>query len=58
MNNHADAKSVANAIQLKHILTEPITGDYNPELVKRYPELKAIVRAPTDREVLVRVRRP
>ena len=55
MNNHADAKSVVNAIQLKHVLKEPITRDYNPELMKRYPELKAIVPART-REVLVPVR--
>jgi uncharacterized protein YecE (DUF72 family) len=56
MNNHADAKSVANAIELKHLLKEPITGDYNPALIKRYPELKAIVPAPAKRDSLVPVR--
>ena len=43
MNNHADAKSVANAIELKHFLGEPVPEDLNPEMLKRYPELKAIV---------------
>jgi hypothetical protein len=56
MNNPADAKSVANAIELEHLLKEAITGDYNPELLKRYPELKAIVPAPAKRELLVPVR--
>jgi uncharacterized protein YecE (DUF72 family) len=46
MNNHADAKSVANAIELKHLLKEPVGEDYNPELLKRYPQLEAIVPAP------------
>jgi hypothetical protein len=54
----ADAKSVANAIELKHLLKERITGDYNPELIKRYPELKAIVPAPAKRDLLVPVRTP
>jgi hypothetical protein len=43
MNNHADAKSVANALELKQLLKEPIAGDYNPALIKRYPELNGIV---------------
>jgi hypothetical protein len=44
MNNHADAKSVANAIELKHFLGEHVPEDLNPDMLKRYPELKAIVR--------------
>jgi uncharacterized protein YecE (DUF72 family) len=59
MNNHADAKSVANAMELKHLLKEPIVGDFNPELLKRYPALKDIVPATTTttRQVLVPVRK-
>lgn len=44
MNNHADAKSAANAIQLKHLLGEPVPEDLHPEMLKRYPALKAIAR--------------
>jgi uncharacterized protein YecE (DUF72 family) len=43
MNNHADAKSVANAIELKHLLKEPIPTDLNPEMLRLYPELKRIL---------------
>ena len=34
---------LANAIELKHILKEPLPEDLNPEMLRRYPELKAIV---------------
>jgi uncharacterized protein YecE (DUF72 family) len=57
MNNHADAKSVANAIELKHFLEEPIAEDYNPELIKRYSELKAIVPATAKRDLAMPVRK-
>ena len=40
MNNHADAKSVANAIELKQFLGEPILENLHPEMLKRYPALK------------------
>ena len=40
MNNHADAKSVANAIELKQFLGEPIPENLHPEMLKRYPALK------------------
>jgi uncharacterized protein YecE (DUF72 family) len=43
MNNHADAKSVANAIQLKELLGEPVPENLNPEMLKRYPALKVTV---------------
>jgi uncharacterized protein YecE (DUF72 family) len=43
-NNHYSAKSVVNALVLKHQLEEPIEGDYRPELVATYPELAGIVR--------------
>jgi uncharacterized protein YecE (DUF72 family) len=42
-NNHFAAKSVANAVMLKALLGEPIEGEYPPELVERYPELKDLV---------------
>ena len=57
MNNHADAKSVVNAIQLKNFLGEPIEEEFNPELVKRYPTLKAIVPA-TSTTVMRRLNQP
>ncbi len=42
-NNHYSAKAVANAITLKRLLGEPIPGDYPPELVQKYPELRGVV---------------
>jgi uncharacterized protein YecE (DUF72 family) len=58
MNNHADAKSVANAIELKHFLGEPVPDDLHPEMLKRYPELKAIVPVKATQDVPVPVRQP
>jgi uncharacterized protein YecE (DUF72 family) len=43
MNNHFAAKSVANAVQVKHLTGDPITGEFPPELVERYPFLAPIV---------------
>ena len=56
MNNHADAKSVVNAIQLKAFLGEAIEGDFNPQLLKRYPVLKEIVPATRSTDLLTSVR--
>ncbi len=56
MNNHADAKSVANAIELKQFLDEPIEGDYHPPLVERYPQLAGVARTTTPRDLLEPVR--
>jgi uncharacterized protein YecE (DUF72 family) len=42
-NNHFAAKSVVNAVMLKAQLGEPIEGEYPPELVERYPEIKDLV---------------
>ena len=39
-NNHFSAKSVVNAVMLKAQLGEPIEGEYPPELVERYPEIR------------------
>jgi uncharacterized protein YecE (DUF72 family) len=48
-NNHFSAKSVVNAVMLKAQLGEPIEGEYPPELVERYPEIRDLVTtaAPT-----------
>lgn len=43
-NNHFSAKSVANAAILKHELGQPLGGEYPPEFVERYPDLKGLVR--------------
>ena len=43
-NNHFSAKSVANAAILKHDLGQPLAGEYPPEFVDRYPDLKGLVR--------------
>jgi uncharacterized protein YecE (DUF72 family) len=43
MNNHFAAKSVANAVAVKHLAGEAISGDFPPEMVERYPFLKPIV---------------
>jgi uncharacterized protein YecE (DUF72 family) len=42
-NNHFSAKSVVNAVMLKAQMGEPIDGEYPPELVERYPEIKGLV---------------
>jgi uncharacterized protein YecE (DUF72 family) len=42
-NNHFSAKSVANAVMIKEQLGEPIDGDYPPEFVERYPDIKDVV---------------
>jgi uncharacterized protein YecE (DUF72 family) len=43
-NNHFSAKSVANAAVLKHQVGQDVPGEYTEEMVKRYPELKRIVK--------------
>ncbi|MGH8701600.1 MAG: DUF72 domain-containing protein, partial [Burkholderiales bacterium] len=43
-NNHFSAKSVANATMIKEQLGEPIDGEYPPEFLERYPELRGVVR--------------
>ena len=45
-NNHFSAKSVVNAVMLKAQLGEPIEGEYPPELVERYPEIRYLVATP------------
>jgi len=35
---------VVNAVMLKAQLGEPIEGEYPPELVERYPEIRGMVK--------------
>jgi hypothetical protein len=44
MNNHHSAKAVANAAVLKHELGQELPGEYPPEFVERYPDVKRIVK--------------
>jgi len=51
LNNHFAAKAVVNAAVLKHELGQPVTGEYRPEMLDAYPELRDIVppsSVPTD----------
>jgi uncharacterized protein YecE (DUF72 family) len=44
-NNHFSSKSVVNAVMLKAQLGEPIEGEYPPEMIERYPQIKGLVSA-------------
>jgi uncharacterized protein YecE (DUF72 family) len=44
MNNHFAAKSVANAVQVKHLTGETLEGEYPETLVERYEELAPLVK--------------
>ncbi len=54
--HRAVAQAVANAIELKHFLKEPVPDDLNPEMLKRYPEIATIAPA-TKKEAAVPVTR-
>jgi uncharacterized protein YecE (DUF72 family) len=43
-NNHFSAKSVANAAILKHQLGQDLPGEYPPEFVEAYPDLRGLVK--------------
>ena len=43
-NNHFSAKSVANAVTIKHKLGQPIEGEFPETFAERYPDLKGLVR--------------
>ena len=47
LNNHFAAKSVANAVMIKQQLGESIEGEYPPEFVERYPDLRDAVTVAT-----------
>jgi uncharacterized protein YecE (DUF72 family) len=42
LNNHFAAKSVADAVEVKHQLGQPIKGEYRPELLEAYPFLRDV----------------
>ena len=42
-NNHFSAKSVANAAMIKQQLGEPLDGEYPPEFVAQFPDLRNVV---------------
>jgi uncharacterized protein YecE (DUF72 family) len=44
MNNHFEAKAVANAVMLKHQLGQPVAGDYPATFVTRFPEISELVK--------------
>jgi hypothetical protein len=41
------AKTLVNAVMLKVQLGEPIEGEYPPELVERYPDIRDLVATPS-----------
>ena len=43
-NNHFSAKAIANAAMIKQQLGEPIDGEYPPEFLDKYPELREVVK--------------
>ncbi|HET7694917.1 MAG TPA: DUF72 domain-containing protein [Vicinamibacterales bacterium] len=43
-NNHFSAKSVANAATIKNKLGQPLDGEYPETFVRRYPDLKGLVK--------------
>lgn len=51
LNNHFAAKSVANAVMIKQMLKLPVTGEYPPEFVARYPQLAGVVTVSSSRSV-------
>jgi len=46
MNNHYSAKAVANAAVLKSQLGQAVPGEYEREMVERYPDLRGRVTVP------------
>jgi uncharacterized protein YecE (DUF72 family) len=49
-NNHFSAKSVANAVEIKAQLGQPIPGGFPEAFVDRYPDLKGIVKILPERK--------
>jgi uncharacterized protein YecE (DUF72 family) len=42
-NNHFASKSVVNALMIKHLLDEPISGTYPQAFIDTYPEMASLV---------------
>ena len=57
-NNHFSAKSVANAAILKAQLGQELEGEYPPEFVERYPDLKGLVKLLPEQPILTASRKP
>jgi uncharacterized protein YecE (DUF72 family) len=57
-NNHFSAKSVANAAILKHQLGQELEGEYPPEFVEQYPDLKGLVKLLPGQQPLTASRKP
>lgn len=57
-NNHFSAKSVANAVILKHQLGQEIPGAYPETFVEQYPDVKGIVRLLPAEPTLIPSRKP
>ena len=43
LNNHFEAKAVANAVMLKARLGEPLTGTFDERFVERFPDVRGVV---------------
>ncbi len=43
LNNHFAAKAVVNAAVLRHQLGQAVPGEYRPEMLAAYPELREVV---------------
>jgi len=52
LNNHFAAKAVADAVELKHQLDEPVTGEYRQEFLETYPFLRDIAGCTAERTLL------
>ena len=57
-NNHFSAKSVANAAILRHQLGQGVPGEYPPEFVEEFPEVKGLVKLLPEQPVLIPSRKP
>ena len=57
-NNHFSAKSVANAVILKHQLGHDIPGAYPEAFVEQYPDVKGIVKLLPAEPTLIPSRKP
>jgi hypothetical protein len=57
MNNHANAQSVANAIEIKQSLGQPLPENLHPEMLKRYPTLRMTELVKAKQSVLTPVRK-
>ena len=57
-NNHFSAKSVANAAILKTQLGQKLDGEYPPEFVEEYPDLKGLVKLLPEQPLLTPSRKP